>query len=362
MKSPAVPASVSFPFDAVHWTALADDASVQSTTLVSPVKHASLTVAAPCASCTRPAHSSSIEVTLTPPKKLFAMMSRDPGAPGPCGGGPGCGPRPHPEPKITAVTANATIADRIARVSISVRVLDVAVGCRVRRRRENVHRRQRGPAFALEIRQLGLGLGFGVALTNRFELVAELRARDFVIDARLREYPLNRLAHFFERAHVVVVRNLLERALDSSPRLRIAHPRHHAHLFDLELLDFALERDQVLLGVLGFRRQLAQLFAQPRAIAFEDVFALNQDERALILVHVGGLPRFLIDFLHLGEFFAQLALELVAHIDDASRRALELVIAAHAIRDGRLVHRLGVARLARFDPAAELASEQFEKS
>src|SRR5580704_18224827 len=251
MKSPAVPASVSFPFDAIHWTALADDASVQSTTLVSPVKQASLTVAVPCASCTRPAHSSSIEVTLTPPKKLFAMMSRDPSAPGPCGGGPGCGPRPHPEPKITAVTANATIADRIARVSISVRVLDVAVGCRISRRRENIHRRQRWPAFALEIRQLGLGLGFGIALTNRFELVAELRARDFVIDARLREHPLNRLAHFFERAHVVIVRNLFERALDSNPSLRVPHPCDHPNLFDLELFDLAFERDQILLRVLG---------------------------------------------------------------------------------------------------------------
>src|SRR5580700_4791843 len=295
MKSPAVPASVSFPFDAVHWTALADDASVQSTTLVSPVKHASLTVAAPCASCTRPAHSSSIEVTLTPPKKLLAMMSREPGAPGPWGGGPGCGPRPHPEPKITALIANATIAGRIARVSISVSVLDVAVGCRVRRRRENVHRRQRWAAFALEVRKLGLGLGFGVALTNRFELVAELRARDFVVDARLREHPLNRLAHFFERADVVVIRNLLERALDSHARLRIPHPCDHPHFFDLELLDLALERDQILLRVLGFRRQLAQLLAQPRAIAVEDMFALDQNQRALILVHVSGLPRFLID-------------------------------------------------------------------
>jgi hypothetical protein len=80
----------------------------------------------------------------------------------------------------------------------------------------------------------------------------------------------------------------------------------------------------------------------------------------LILVDIGGLPRFFVDFLHLGELFTQLALELVAHVDDAGRRALELVIAPHPIRDCRLVHRLGVARLARFNPAAELASDQFE--
>ena len=92
------------------------------------------------------------------------------------------------------------------------------------------------------------------------------------------------------------------------------------------------------------------------------MLALDQNQRALILVHIGGLPRFFIDFLHLGELLAQLALELVAHVDNAGRRGLELMIALHAIRDRGLVHRLGVARLARFNPAAELASEQFEKS
>jgi hypothetical protein len=92
------------------------------------------------------------------------------------------------------------------------------------------------------------------------------------------------------------------------------------------------------------------------------VLALNQDQRALIFVHVGGLPRLFVDFLHLGQLFAQLALELVAHIDDAGRRSLELMIAMDAIGNRGLVHRLRVARLARFNPAAELASEQFEKS
>ena len=38
----------SLPFIALHWTAFADEASVQSTTLVSPVKQVSMTVAAPC--------------------------------------------------------------------------------------------------------------------------------------------------------------------------------------------------------------------------------------------------------------------------------------------------------------------------
>ena len=61
-------------------------------------------------------------------------------------------------------------------------------------------------------------------------------------------------------------------------------------------------------------------------------------------------------------FLAQLALELVAHIDaHAGRRSLELMIAAHAIRDRGFVDRLGVARLARFNPTAEIASDQFEK-
>ena len=92
------------------------------------------------------------------------------------------------------------------------------------------------------------------------------------------------------------------------------------------------------------------------------MLALNQDQRALVLVHVCGLSRLFIHFLHLGELLAQLALELVAHVDDAGGGGLELMVSPDPIRDCGFVYRLGIASLARFHPAAELAPEQFEKS
>src|ERR1700691_1273678 len=315
----------------------------------------------------KPSHTTSSSgrtVTLAPPNIATTVTASSGGADVRSKSSPPKRARPKNDSPRRSMLPSILFPEKIARLTMtaSIRVLDIAVGGRVGRCGENIHRRQRRTAFALQVRELGLGLGFGVALADCLELVAEFGAGDFVIHARLREHPLNRLAHFFERAHVVVGRNLLERALDSHPRLRVPHPRDHPHLLDLELFDLALERDQILLRVLGFRRQLAELFAQPGAIAVEDVLALNENQRALILVHIGGLPRFLIDLLHLGQLFAQLALELVAHVDNAGGRGLELMIALHAVRDCGLVDRLGIARLARFNPAAELASEQFEKS
>src|ERR1700675_2326152 len=82
--------------------------------------------------------------------------------------------------------------EKMARLTICVSpgVLDVAVGGGVGGRGENLHRGQRWTALALQVCELGLGLGLCVALPDGLELVVQLGAGDFVIDARLREHPL----------------------------------------------------------------------------------------------------------------------------------------------------------------------------
>src|SRR5258708_20580131 len=100
------------------------------------------------------------------------------------------------------------LPEKMAKLNMfaSTRVLDVAVGGRVSRCGKNIHRRERRTSLALQVGKFGLGFGFRVAQANLLELVAELGARDFAIDAPLREHPLNRLPHFFEPPDVLVLR------------------------------------------------------------------------------------------------------------------------------------------------------------
>src|SRR5208337_3561224 len=81
-----------------------------------------------------------------------------------------------------------------------------------------------------------------------------------------------------------------------------------------------------------------------------------------VLIHVGRLPGLLDDLGHLGRLLLELAIQLVAHVDHARGRALELVVAAQALGDGGFVNRLWVFSLARLEPAAELAADQTENS
>src|SRR5260370_8075140 len=108
--------------------------------LVSPVKDESLTVAAPCVRCTRPAHKSGVATTLTSPKKLFAATTCEGPEPGsapnwPCIGGGSSGRgrgRPHPEP-IRAIAESAPITIVWTFILTLICVLDIPV----RRRGEN---------------------------------------------------------------------------------------------------------------------------------------------------------------------------------------------------------------------------------
>src|SRR5580704_7669189 len=70
-----VPPISSDPAPGSHRTALMLLASVHTTTLVSPVKHASLTIAEPWLSGTRPAHTIDVcKLTFAPPKIPTALI------------------------------------------------------------------------------------------------------------------------------------------------------------------------------------------------------------------------------------------------------------------------------------------------
>src|SRR5581483_10491441 len=204
---------------------------------------------------------------------------------------------------------------------IRASVVGMAVGG-VGSLREDFHRRKRRTAAALEFGEFRLGLGLGVAPPNLLHPRIEVGAVDFAVDAGLGEDALDGFADLLEGADVIVVGNGFERLLDSDAGLGIAQPREHPDLLDPEFLDLALESDQVFLGVFGLAREFGEFLAQPRAIGFEFVLALKEDERALILVHVGGLSGLLLDLGEFGGLGAQLAFELVAHVDDAGGRRL----------------------------------------
>jgi hypothetical protein len=70
----------------------------------------------------------------------------------------------------------------------------------------------------------------------------------------------------------------------------------HPHFFDLQLFNLAFEGDQVLLSLVGLVGQFGELSAQPLALGNENLFALEQNQRTLILVHVGRLAGFLFHF------------------------------------------------------------------
>ena len=185
---------------------------------------------------------------------------------------------------------------------------------------------------------------------------------DLAIHARLRQHLLNRLAYFLQRAQVLVVGKPLQRPLDPHPGLRVAQSREHPDLFRLELVDLAFEPDQVFLRVLRFDGELGQLLFYAFTLGFQLMLAADQNQRALVLVDVRRLPGLLGDFGQFGGLLLQLALELVAHVYGAGGRALELLIAPDAVRDRSFVYRLGVVRLARLEPAAELSADQICES
>src|SRR5258706_11530884 len=66
---------VSRPVVALHRTGFGCDSLVQSTTLVSPEKHASRTEAEPCASAIFPAHNASWMRTLAAPNTVRADLA-----------------------------------------------------------------------------------------------------------------------------------------------------------------------------------------------------------------------------------------------------------------------------------------------
>src|SRR5438105_137390 len=141
--------------------------------------------------------------------------------------------------------------ERIATSSRTSVELDLAVGGGA----ERGHRQRRHTAPAFDLDEFGLRLGVGIAASNLLEFFVELRTGQFAIDARFRQRPLNRLPHIFERADIVIVRELLQCTLNPHARLRILKPRDHPHLLCLELIDVALETDEVLFRLFGFARE-----------------------------------------------------------------------------------------------------------
>src|SRR5262249_19571428 len=97
---------------------------------------------------------------------------------------------------------------------------------------------------------------------------------------------------------------------------------------------------------------------KPGHLIHELMLAANQYQRALILVEIRGLARLLFDLGQLRGFLLQFALKLGSHIDHTGGGGLELLVAPDAVGDRGFIDRLGVARLARFEPACELASNQ----
>jgi len=70
-------------------------------------------------------------------------------------------------------------------------------------------------ARAFKLGEFRLCLGLGVTQTNNCELLVRPGPGDFAVDAGFGECPLNRLAHFFERAHVLIGGKLFQGSLNT---------------------------------------------------------------------------------------------------------------------------------------------------
>ena len=140
------------------------------------------------------------------------------------------------------------------------------------------------------------------------------------------------LAHAFERAHVGVDRETVDRGAHLAAHARAGPDRERAALLALERADLLAEAQQVLLGGVGLGAQAFELLLGALELA-DQLVAVRDDrhrERLVAAPHralgVAGEPR------HLGAPVADLGLELVAQVEDAGDGFLQLGVALRAAR------------------------------